>query len=161
MTDQKSSHLIEDLLPYACTYANCIEGDKNLLNTWEEWLIHERVYHRMRYICLEHAATPFSTEKEYVDHVEHYHISHKKVLLLPEEIARHGHIPKVPDRPCPLCSYATRDWSDMDKHMASHLEEISLLALPTTTGFEEGIEGDLVAILFEYGERTKKCPQSG
>ena len=69
LTNPTRSHLIQDLQPYTCTAFVCPEGDNKPLNTWEEWLVHEQVHHRMEYICSDHPAQSFPNREQYIDHI--------------------------------------------------------------------------------------------
>jgi hypothetical protein len=130
------SHLIQDLLPYMCTYPDCSEGDRNVLMTSESWLVHETMYHRTIYRCETHPSPSFPTRAQYVQHVEDYHPEDKFVLLDDDEITNRASPVARPDRDCPFCLQTASNWKDMDKHIGFHLESLALLALPLTTGLE-------------------------
>lgn len=94
--------------------------------------MHEQVYHRMKYHCPEYTSI-FSNRQQYVDHIENNHSDkHPK----PEELDQFAQMSLKPTDSCPLCSYVTDTWSDMDKHIGFHLETLALLALPLATGLE-------------------------
>jgi hypothetical protein len=131
------SHLIQDLQPYTCTAPVCPEGDGKPLNTWEEWILHEQIHHRMEYICSDHPAQAFTSRERYIDHIVNAHSDGKGELLVSQEIDKSARLSPKPIDKCPLCSYSADNWQDMDKHLGFHLETLSLLGLPLATGLEK------------------------
>ncbi|KAJ4300024.1 hypothetical protein N0V90_005273 [Kalmusia sp. IMI 367209] len=130
------SHLIQDLQPYTCTALICPEGDKNPLNTWEEWLLHEQIHHRIEYICSDHPAQSFPSREMYVKHIISVH-PNREELLNYQEVDKCAQLSPKPTSGCPLCSYSANNWPDMDKHLSFHLETLGLLGLPLATGLEK------------------------
>ncbi|KAJ0420842.1 hypothetical protein BJY00DRAFT_283645 [Aspergillus carlsbadensis] len=135
-------HLIQDLQPYTCTAYKCVQGDSRPLNTWEEWIVHEQLYHRTQYPCPQHADAIFDTVQEYTEHVSSFHTGQKNTLLTQDIINQQAQLSARPTDPCPFCLFTADNWNDMDNHLASHLESLALLALPQSTGLEEDEETD-------------------
>jgi len=159
--DFRRAHLIQDLQPYMCTYPDCIEGDGKLLNRWEDWILHERVKHRMTYSCPEHPAFVFNNQATYAEHVTMQHSSDKYEGLKPEEIEKCANPVSKPDRACPVCPYDTGDWDEMEKHLAYHLESLALLALPQTTGLETGDDMEEDSQKVQAGPEGVKSSRGG
>ena len=132
--------MIQDLQPYTCTSYECNEGDNKPLNSWEEWLVHEQVYHRMEYTCPYHPDQTFSSRENYVNHISMFHSEQKTRLLKPEVVDDCSQLAPKPTKACPLCLYKADNWPDMDKHLAFHLETLALLSLPLSTGLEKDDE---------------------
>ena len=150
LTNTTRSHLIQDLQPYTCTAPICPEGDNKPLNTWEEWLVHEQVHHRMEYICSHHPTQSFLSREQYIDHIESVHSDRKDELLKSQEIDKHAQLTPKPTNGCPLCFYTADNWPDMDKHLGFHLETLSLLGLPLATGLEKDNE-EMASLQLEGG----------
>ncbi|PVH98682.1 hypothetical protein DM02DRAFT_32617 [Periconia macrospinosa] len=155
------AHLIQDLQPYTCLAENCQEGDSKLLNTWEEWIIHEQVHHRMEYSCPSHPEKTFPDRETYEYHVIQEHSNTRDELLTIDGCNNNANIAPRPRSGCPLCPYESDTWADLDKHLAYHLENLALLSLPLATGLErenvgmgslqqEGGEDDAMNLLDEY-----------
>ncbi|CAI6340021.1 unnamed protein product [Periconia digitata] len=152
------AHLIQDLQPYTCTAEKCDEGDSKPLNTWDEWIVHEQVHHRMEYTCRYHPESAFSSRDQYLEHVGQEHPHQQNELLDPDHINANAQLTPKPRDGCPICSYQPETWQDMDKHLAYHLENLALLSLPLATGLEredanmgslqqEGGEDDAMGLL--------------
>jgi len=137
LTESGRSHLIQDLLPYMCTYPDCSKGDRNVLLTSETWMVHESMHHRMRYYCMNHPSSTFSTREQYIEHVEDNHPEDRDVRLNDDEITSRASPLERPDHNCPFCLQTANNWEDMNKHIGFHLESLALLALPLTTGLEK------------------------
>ena len=144
-----------------CTYPDCVEGDSKLLNSWEDWLVHERVNHRVEYLCAEHSALGFHDRAAYSAHVLDQHPSEAERLLNPAEIGKRACPIPRPDRVCPLCSYDTAEWTDMEEHLAFHLESLALLALPLATGLEVDIDQQKASVQVEQGAEGKRGSRDG
>jgi hypothetical protein len=131
------AHLIQDLQPYTCTAPVCSKGDNKLLNTWEEWILHEQVYHRMQYTCPYHPEQVFAIKESFSNHIRQQHVETQDALSTLNEIDKNAQLASRPQSGCPLCSYEPETWADMDKHLAYHLESLALLSLPLATGLEK------------------------
>lgn len=62
---------------------------------------------------------------------------------MPEEIDKFAQPSPAPTEGCPLCNYMADTWQAMDVHLGFHLETLSLLALPISTGLEKDDENAL------------------
>src|SRR5215469_15478108 len=49
------AHILQDLQPYVCTYAECPDAD-HLYTSRHAWLEHERLVHRRIWRCSEHVS---------------------------------------------------------------------------------------------------------
>jgi hypothetical protein len=159
--DCTRAHLIQDLQPYLCTYPDCVEGDTKLLNNWEDWLVHERVNHRVIYGCADHVSLSFRDKSAYAEHVLEQHMNDREWLLKPAEIEKCVRPMPEPGRPCLLCSYDAADWTDMEKHLAFHLESLALLALPLATGLEGDSDQEEASVQMQQGTEENKGSRDG
>lgn len=137
-------HVFSDLRSYVCTYPECeglYFGDIN------EWFRHEMENHRVRYACQLCSNKVYERKEHYFSHVQKQHpslLEHgEKHLIL--DIARQP-LEEIPAQDCPCCL----DWVDrirderllppgapvrviptiFKRHVASHLEQLALFAVP-------------------------------
>ena len=156
-------HVYADLRPYVCTFANCSKpyfGDLN------EWFNHEMKSHRVSYACQLCEGKLYSFDKQYLDHLRRRH----PALLVGSDEQVYLDIAKKPVQQilaedCPCCT----DWTDrlrlrqpgieasepihvtpavFKRHLASHLEQLALFALPLPASDNDG-RGSKVALNVE------------
>ncbi|KIX10281.1 uncharacterized protein Z518_01363 [Rhinocladiella mackenziei CBS 650.93] len=148
-------HVMRDLEPYACVFEKC--PDHNLFfRDRSSWIAHMRNTHTTRWVCTSgpHSPCQFRTDQEYEDHMWEAHAGTFTKSQLPL-LKKRSRIPSSTTfRACPLCrwrpsedelrshlSNLTQDEPpsfDIDKmaseritkHLASHLELLSVRALP-------------------------------
>jgi len=120
-----------DLRPYVCTFAECSTPDK-LYATRSDWLYHEMQIHRRQWTCRQ-CNEPYESIDDMVSHLEQVHAGswtkHQLPVLL--EMSE-GPLDETKQRTCPICLY--EDFLNrVLEHMARHMEEIALFALPKET----------------------------
>lgn len=94
--------------------------------------------HRRTWTCnLGHRST-FPAQALYEEHVRSRHADQASKLLTPELVSSRETTPKTSDRACPMCLKTFPYTHELQRHIARHLEGISLIALPP----EENIESD-------------------
>jgi hypothetical protein len=164
-------HVFSDLRSYVCTFPECNApyfGDVNA------WFQHEMQNHRVSYLCKLCKNKSFLLKEQYLSHMKRQHLDlwedGQEQLLL--DIARKP-LEQILARDCPCCS----DWVDRLKernlatglpthtstadlavvlpidfkhHLASHLEQLALFAVPicapslneidSNVAIEEGLE---------------------
>lgn len=143
-------HVFSDLRTYVCTFADCNSpyfGDIN------DWFRHEMNHHRVSYACQLCSRKYIETEELYLSHIRQ---KHPALLLAGDEqtvlsIARNP-LEQLNPQDCPCCN----DWPDrlrsrtaaeaadlgessdqvyvtpnvFKRHLASHLEQLALFAVP-------------------------------
>lgn len=134
-------HVFRDLRPYVCTFHGCPKSDR-LFNTRHDWYDHEVEFHRREWFCSS-CIEAFPTKARLREHLRH---SHSDIFTETQPTA----IDRVVDRceraidsvqPCPLCvgKYTPQK---LQSHLARHMQQLALFALPRTAGFDE--EGESV-----------------
>lgn len=147
-------HVYSDLRSYVCTFPDCTVSYFEDIN---QWFQHEMRFHRVAFKCLICPSTVYHQEEKYLAHLRRVH---PEVL----EVGNHGLQPAIdlarvplahiPASDCPCCS----DWVDrlraraggtsdapseeviavlptiFKRHLASHLEQLALFAIPLSTG---------------------------
>lgn len=155
-------HVFSDLRPYICTFSDCegpYFGDIN------EWFRHEMQNHRVSYTCRLCQSNIFLAKERYLAHVQKNHPvmleDGEEQLVL--DIAK-SPLNQIPAQDCPCCS----EWTDrlkerttaanmpspasnnilaveptlFKRHLASHLEQLALFAIPIDTPAEGDIDSD-------------------
>jgi len=130
-------HVKHDLAPYTCIFEEC-DTPYGLYVTREQWIEHLKSDHSVtRWLCSSCPAgdgpdsdSCFSTVSEYRGHILHHHgddFSPEELPLL-IELGEHSVVAPVS---CPLCPNGpTVNNIEQDEHIADHLHDFSLLALP-------------------------------
>jgi hypothetical protein len=95
-----AKHIFKDLVPYVCVFTNC-ESPHMMYESRHQWFTHEINSHLLRGMSLEPSWT--------------------------------GLLPKasdLPDLDCPLCCQRSMPGTRIERHIARHLEDVALFALP-------------------------------
>jgi hypothetical protein len=93
-------HVFQDLLPYVCVFHDCVNSHK-MYASRHEWFTHEISSHLVPKV---HPGTTWSD-------------------FLPNAS-------KLPELKCPVCHQSSIPGSKVEKHIARHLEDLALFALP-------------------------------
>lgn len=129
-------HLIEDMQPYICLFRHC-NAEGKTYSTFTEWQMHLMRPHFEGWICpLQHenegndASTKIMYENE-ADCKLHLNFEHPE---LDNEDVRNalrsaGRLANLP-RKCFVCFQEFPKITDMQEHVASHLQAMFVLALP-------------------------------
>lgn len=152
-------HVFADLRTYVCTLPDCDAPPFADINAWFN---HEMQNHRVRYQCMLCSSRHFDEESRYISHIRK---SHPELLVSVDErvlldIARRP-MEQIPAQDCPCCS----DWedrlkgrltsegtqpstlqglnevvtvtlTDFKRHVAAHLEQLALFAVPISSATE-------------------------
>jgi len=157
-------HLIHDLQPYQCTYNDCVEPDR-IYGSRQEWLNHEGLSHTRVWCCSTHTGEEFETQVDYLRHLEEEHQNEANQLRSPELVAACMRSSSIPHRSCPLCPTNFTTVTEMQSHIAYHLERFALLAMPKLSDLEDSTSdsggsiqtGEAVArVLKSVGEDSRK-----
>lgn len=121
--------MLQDLLPYLCTYVDCPFGDR-LYGSRREWLEHENTMHRRIWVCRFHPSLTFTNQQS----LEHHLRAEGHGFVNEEQIVEFASIAQsvVEDRrsQCPICRETTACIPQFAAHLAHHLERISTFSLP-------------------------------
>ncbi|KAF2854408.1 hypothetical protein T440DRAFT_417405 [Plenodomus tracheiphilus IPT5] len=131
------THILQDLQPYCCTYAECDRAEQ-LFRSRREWAEHE-ASHRKVWRCPEHPTNAvYNSESGLESHLRREHLNSFPEGQLPT-IVKVGETTTIDVRAvCPVCSAPadTDGLGDFQSHIANHLERIATFALPS------GVEGE-------------------
>ncbi|VTO85334.1 unnamed protein product [Fusarium graminearum] len=143
-------HVFTDLQPYMCTIKDC-RSDNKSFSTRSEWFEHESTVHRWQWEC-SWCNSPNSTFPSSDDFKRHLNKSHPGMVT-------EAQMPMIVDaceRPirsfnsgsCPLChewnpTFANNNAKGFSRHLARHLQQLSLASIPISTpGLEIKISDD-------------------
>ncbi|KAK9771983.1 putative C2H2-type domain-containing protein [Seiridium cardinale] len=121
-------HVFRDLRPYICTYQACATPYR-MFATRYDWVYHESQLHRRQWSCQKCSAA-FDSKEKFQGHLEQ---SHAGIWNGPQIsiLADMGEGPKS-EASRSACRFCLRSMplKRMSNHVADHLEELSLFALP-------------------------------
>ena len=122
--------MLRDLRPYICTYKDCRDGDQQY-DTFKQWVAHEEHSHRTGRQCAEHATEKVKSESEWRQHINDHHGGD---IQAPQSINLEQNTTDMAGtRQCPICPVVTAT----NEHVAVHLQQLALFALPKSTGLED------------------------
>jgi len=133
------THILQDLQPYCCTYAECDRAEQ-LFRSRREWVEHE-ASHRKVWRCPEHPNAVYKSPAGLENHLRQEHLDSFPESQLPT-IVKVGETTTVDIRThCPIC-FASADTNvigDFQSHVANHLERVATFALPS--GIDDDSDG--------------------
>ena len=141
-TSEWRRHLVRDLQPYLCTFEKCILGSE-MYEGRKLWWRHETQYHRQTWICVNHCQREFSSKTDFAKHMKRFlpSLTDDQIETFSHVCARSFGVDASVE--CPLCKEKQKGSLRLGKHIARHLEEIALRALPAvTTEDDEEIDDD-------------------
>ncbi|EKJ76919.1 hypothetical protein NXS19_011110 [Fusarium pseudograminearum] len=143
-------HVFADLQPYMCTIKDCRSGNKSF-STRGEWFEHESNFHRWQWEC-SWCNTPNSTFPSSESFKQHLNKSHPGMVTgaqMPMIVdACERSIRTFNSGSCPLCedwkpTSANNNAKGFSRHLARHLQQLSLASIPISTpGLEIKISDD-------------------
>lgn len=122
--------MLRDLRPYICTYEECRNGDQHYDN-FKEWVAHEERSHRTVWQCAEHPEETLYSESKWREHMNGHHRGDKQSTQ--SAIIEQNTPDVIGTRQCPICPEETAT----NEHVAIHLQQLALFALPKSTGLED------------------------
>jgi hypothetical protein len=124
---------LEDIQPYVCTYGDCDLYD-HFFDSKEAWFKHEAQHHRAKLFCNTEDHPEYKSENDFLLHMTHDHgqkMDNSQFALLKNMFRRPS---RSIEGTCNLCM---RPAKRLKSHLASHLQQIALFAVPIineTTG---------------------------
>jgi len=155
-------HVLNDLEPYVCVFEGC-KDPQRLFRDRSAWLLHQQEAHTRQWTCTaaSHIISIFETEQDFENHMRYDHAAGFKESQLPWYKSRSQGPSATTFTVCPLCGYEPADdrilslttakisdhnykykraavvSEDISKHLAAHLQILSLKALPWQDDVEE------------------------
>ncbi|TVY83721.1 hypothetical protein LSUE1_G003385 [Lachnellula suecica] len=125
------AHLLRDLRPYICTYENCPNPEQRFA-TQREWYQHEERIHRRLWQCPEHHSASFGSRTELDSHIRSFEHNFSRSLSQAQILDTCQTVESDHRRICFLCFSEFVTSTDLQKHVAFHLERFSAFSLPRT-----------------------------
>ncbi|PYI05204.1 hypothetical protein BO78DRAFT_387887 [Aspergillus sclerotiicarbonarius CBS 121057] len=127
-------HVINDLQPYACTYTECNDAT-HFFEDMDEWIRHEKKEHdKGCFWCNMTGHDTYEDRGEFTKHmVEDHHMQAEEVS--PLHYFWHASV-TIGDPPSDqpgaeeLCNLCFRHTYDRKKHVARHLQQLAMFAIP-------------------------------
>ncbi|KAH6878006.1 hypothetical protein BKA58DRAFT_376336 [Alternaria rosae] len=149
-------HVLSDLQPYVCTYPDC-ELHDYMFESLGDWFRHESQTHRVEWSCNTESHESISDTEEFLNHMRTVHsepLYRTQVPSLRRGFQRHTN---VNSGTCTLCGeYANK----LRTHLARHLEQLALFAIPQTDYMAALEEDDTSSNAARQGVRASSSTSS-
>ena len=158
-------HVYNDLRPYLCTFEQC---DLKMFSSRQAWFSHELQYHRLDWCC-QLCSRKYDIQGELEWHVRSCHAHNLTEAQIPALLnASQQPVDRIPANECSFCD----DWgarlketnpglselfvtpAQFRSHVASHMEQLALFAIPR--GSLEGDEAESSAAAVAIGDRPSE-----
>ncbi|KAE9583000.1 hypothetical protein CGMCC3_g801 [Colletotrichum fructicola] len=123
-------HILRDLQPYMCTYADCTESSA-MHSSKAAWLEHESRVHRRVWRCFEHKDL-FRSKDALIGHLEASHATLSQAQIQSMASFAHASTTDVRDT-CAFCLSRGPFESSLTDHMALHMERLASFSIPRHT----------------------------
>jgi hypothetical protein len=122
-------HIFRDLQPYLCTFETCSKAGK-MFHSRHDWWDHELLDHRKEWFCTADCQQTFKSQTTFEKHVRDTHsiTSGHQIGALIDMC--HRPVDEVTEEQCPLCFETLSSTKQLCRHLARHLEDLALFALP-------------------------------
>ena len=141
---QWKKHILEDLQPYICLFKNCSQSSRTY-RTFREWQTHLSQPHYQDWQCpLSHHDADdgdsfvYDTLSSFQDHLNAYHPQLDATAVRNISQAA-GQPARLPDW-CFVCLAEQPATMSLHRHVANHLEQVFMLALPDRDDIKESDE---------------------
>ncbi|RDL40556.1 uncharacterized protein BP5553_00535 [Venustampulla echinocandica] len=131
-------HVFRDLQPYVCTFETCAKASR-MFDSRRDWFDHELINHRKEWFCTADCQQSFKVQGEFEDHMQDVHqISSPNQLSALVDMCQRP-VDEDAEEQCPLCMETLGSMKQLCRHLARHLEELALFALPRSKD-DEGVQ---------------------
>lgn len=119
-------HVLQDLQPYVCTFQGCCLSE-HMFDKRDEWFQHEMQTHRIEWECGQEGHRRYDDQAAFLDHMSTLdHITlvtaQSRIFLSMFERPRY--------QQTGICSLCRREAKNLKTHLAHHMEQLALFALP-------------------------------
>ncbi|PCG89170.1 Hypothetical protein PENO1_106210 [Penicillium occitanis (nom. inval.)] len=127
-------HVMTDLLPYVCTHANCSLPD-HMFEDRDTWFNHEMENHRVEFFCNTAGHKSYKTQEQFAKHMTESHELPLDHSAIPFSAFRQ-HLTAIQGPVADaqsageLCNLCYRNTRSLKSHVARHLQQIALFAIP-------------------------------
>lgn len=129
-------HIFRDLQPYVCTFEHCSKSAK-LFDSRRDWFDHELQVHRKEWLCTADCEKSFGIQAEFEAHMRDFHaIGAQNQLTAVSEVCQRP-VDEDAEAQCAICTETLKSMKQLCRHIARHLEELALFALPRSKDEEQ------------------------
>ncbi|KAG9233447.1 hypothetical protein BJ875DRAFT_378597, partial [Amylocarpus encephaloides] len=132
-------HIFRDLQPYTCTFDTCTKARK-MFDTRHDWFDHELMDHRKEWFCTADCQMVFKVQGQFEEHMKTVHSISSATQLCALSDMCHRPLDEETEEQCSLCEETLGSMTQLCRHLARHLEELALFALPHSA--DSGESGD-------------------
>ncbi|KAK2596356.1 hypothetical protein N8I77_013250 [Diaporthe amygdali] len=152
---QWRGHVKQDLMPYTCVFENCKSLETNeLFESSEQWMAHlTNTHSETLWVCSICPAGPdgndeavFDSNGAWQNHIGETHPDTFPAHQL-DQLAGMSERVSLPPMACPFCRHYDETEAQPYDHIANHLHEFALRALPWNDNPNGGSHSDSVASL--------------
>lgn len=119
-------HVLSDLQPYVCTYPDCQLND-HFFEKKDDWYQHESRVHRVQWFCNTETHDPFIDIEDFLDHM---HKIHSEPLDKAQLLSFRRGFQRPSGAHSGTCTLCNKETSRLKSHIARHLEQLALFAIP-------------------------------
>ncbi|KAH6651178.1 hypothetical protein F5144DRAFT_78951 [Chaetomium tenue] len=123
------SHVLYDLQPYVCTYQDCPESSQ-LYRSRRQWVDHESSRHRRLHRCYEHPEMLYKSPDQLKHHLQRDHAGRLTNEQMDSLVELSGVSVLDELSHCPICLESAPFAKGLENHLAHHLEQFAMFALP-------------------------------
>ena len=135
-------HVLHDLRPYVCTFPHC---DLAMFPSKDAWFKHELDDHRLEWCCQFCSHSPLETPEKYEAHLRNSHSNSLKGINLNVVLqSSKQSVSAISSSSCPFCDPLVKDEDlpldafGFKNHVAKHMEQLALFAIPRTSDVGDG-----------------------
>jgi len=129
---------LSDLQPYICTYTDC-QLHEYFFDNREDWFHHESRTHRMEWFCNTEPHQSFVDNQDFLDHMQHVH---SESLTGNQLLSIHRGFQRPSNMVSGICTLCGEHANNLKSHLARHLEQLALFAIPQTDYMPDLNEND-------------------
>lgn len=146
-------HVFRDLRPYVCLASSCATPEQLYLRRGD-WIDHMKQDHWKAWRCPFTCSHLLHSKLDFLTHIKQSHPegAFARNLDTLDSLSSQPDLAKAKG-PCPLCPFNIASHTHYASHVATHVEQLALFALPTNQGADHSDEDDSEAsspVYFPY-----------
>jgi hypothetical protein len=135
-------HVFRDLRPYVCLASSCGTPEQLYLRRGD-WIDHMKQDHWKAWRCPFACSHLLHSKLDFLTHIKQSHPegAFARNLDTLESLSSQPDLAKAKGT-CPLCPFSIASHTQYASHVATHVEQLALFALPTSQGADHSDEDD-------------------
>ncbi|KAK0507602.1 hypothetical protein JMJ35_010125 [Cladonia borealis] len=131
--DRWKKHVLRDIRPYVCTFQGC-ELYEYMFEKRDEWFQHELQSHRVEWRCGQESHPQYGDQAAFLAHMSD---CHNATVDAAQSAVFLGMFERPKQTQTGNCCLCLREAKNLGTHLAHHLEQIALFALPRESEIPE------------------------